>query len=94
MIKLKIQLNDFTDEYDLPLTLGKRNSDNYFIMRDNITGLLSNNHYRLVIAREIEIANVEINERNCLEAEQTNNLIIRCLNIDFNSLYQNIFHLQ
>jgi hypothetical protein len=37
MIKIKVQLNNFAYEYDLPISLGKEYSDNYFIMIDNIT---------------------------------------------------------
>jgi hypothetical protein len=45
MIKLKVQLNNFAYEYGLPMTLCKGDSDNYFIMRDNITSDLSNTHH-------------------------------------------------
>jgi hypothetical protein len=52
MITIKVQLNNFAYEYGLPMTLSKGDSDNYFIMRDNITGGLSNTHHRLNIAGE------------------------------------------
>jgi hypothetical protein len=38
MIKLTVQLNNFAYEYGLSMTLGKGDSDNYFIMRDSIAG--------------------------------------------------------
>jgi hypothetical protein len=50
MIKIKVQLKKFAYEYGLPMSLGKEDSDNYLIMRDNITGGLSNTHQRLNIA--------------------------------------------
>jgi hypothetical protein len=37
------------------MTLGKRDSDNYLFIRDNIIGWLSNTHHRLNIADESEI---------------------------------------
>jgi hypothetical protein len=52
MIRLKVQLNNFVYEYGLPNSLGKGESDNYFIMRDNNTCGLSNTHHRLKIAGE------------------------------------------
>jgi hypothetical protein len=32
MIKVKVQLNNFAYEYDLPMIFSKGDSDNYFIM--------------------------------------------------------------
>jgi 5-methylcytosine-specific restriction endonuclease McrA len=52
MIKLRVQLNNFAYEYGFPRTLGKGDSDNYFIMRDIITGGLPNTRHRLNIAGE------------------------------------------
>jgi hypothetical protein len=60
MIKLKVQLHNFAYEFGLPMTLGKSDSDYYFIMRDNITGELSKTHHRLNIAGESEITKVKI----------------------------------
>jgi hypothetical protein len=90
MIKLKVQLNNFAYEYSLPMTLGKGDSDNYFIMRDNITVGLSNTHHRLNIAGESEITKVKINE-NKLEIDHTNNIITHCMGVDANSLYPSWF---
>jgi hypothetical protein len=78
------------------MTLGKGDSDNYFIMRDNITGVLSNTLHRLNIARESEITKVKINENvvptnNKLESDHTNNIITHCLGVDANSLYPSCF---
>jgi hypothetical protein len=93
---LKVQLNNFAYEYGLPMTLGKGDSDNYFIMRDNITGGLSNTHHRLNIAEESEITKVKINEnvvptKNKLEIDHTNNIITHCMGVDANSLYPSCF---
>jgi hypothetical protein len=91
MIKIKVQLNNFAYEYSLPMTLGKGDSDNYFIMRDNITGDLSNTHHRLNIAGESEIIKVQINDENKLEIDHTNNIITHCISVDANSLYPSCF---
>jgi hypothetical protein len=47
MIKLMIQSNNFAYEYELPITLGKGDCENYLIIRDNFTGGLSNTHQKL-----------------------------------------------
>jgi hypothetical protein len=60
MINLKVQLNNVAYKYGLPMTLGKGDIDNYFIMMDNITGGLSNTHHRLTVAGESEITKVKI----------------------------------
>jgi hypothetical protein len=99
LIRFKIQLNNFAYAYGLPMTLGKGNSDNYFIMRDNITGGLSNTHHRLNIAVETEITKVKINKRENetgdevlnLEIDHTNNIITHCMGVDVNSLYPSCF---
>jgi hypothetical protein len=56
------------------MTLGKGDSDNYFIMKYNITGGLSNTHHRLNIAGESEITKVKIGTEG-LEIDHTNNII-------------------
>jgi hypothetical protein len=73
------------------MTLGKGDSDNYFIMRDNITGGLSNTHHRLNIAGESEITKVKINDENKLEIGHTNSIISHCIGIDANNLYPSCF---
>jgi hypothetical protein len=76
------------------MTLGKGDSDNYFIMRDNITGGLSNTHHRLNIAGESEITKVKIENKNevpKLEIDHTNNIITHCMGVDANSLYPSCF---
>jgi hypothetical protein len=90
MIKLKVQLNNFAYEYSLPMTLVKGDSDNSFIMRDNITGWLSNTHHRLNIASESEITNVKIGTEG-LKIVHTNNIITHCIGVDANRLYQPCF---
>jgi hypothetical protein len=90
MIKLKVQLNNFSDENSLLMTLGQGDIDNYFIMRDNITGELSNSHHRLNIAGESESTKVKINE-NKLEIDHTNKIITHCMGVDANSLYPSSF---
>jgi hypothetical protein len=72
------------------MTLGKGDSDNYFIMRDNITGGLSNTHHRLNIGGESEITKVKINE-NKLEIEHTNSIITHWMGVDTNNLYPSCF---
>jgi hypothetical protein len=90
MSKSKVQLNNFAYEYGLLMIFGKGGSDNYFIMRDNITGGLSNTHHRLNITGESEITNVKLNE-NKLEIDHTNNIITHCMGVDANSLYPSCF---
>jgi hypothetical protein len=60
-MKLKVQLNSFVYEYSLPITLVKGDSNNCFIMRDIITGGLSNTIHRLNIAGESEINKIKKN---------------------------------
>jgi hypothetical protein len=73
------------------MILGKNDSDNYFIMRDNITGRPSNIHHMLNIARKSKITKVKINESNSLEIEHINNFIFHCLGIESTSLYPSCF---
>jgi hypothetical protein len=72
------------------MTLNKGDSDHYFIMRDNITGWLSNTHHRLNIAGETEITKVKIGTEG-LELDHTNNIITHCNGVDANSLYPSCF---
>jgi hypothetical protein len=87
MLKLKVQFNNFVYEYGFPMTLGKGKSDNYFIMRDNITGGLSIINHNVNIVSEIEITKIKINESNSLEIVHTNNLISHCMDVDVNSFF-------
>jgi hypothetical protein len=57
------------------MTLVIGNSDNYLIIRDNITGVLSNTHHKLHISHESEITTIKINKSNSLEIDHTNNII-------------------
>jgi hypothetical protein len=43
------------------MILCKENTDNYFIIRDNITGIISNTHHRVNFTGESEITQVKIN---------------------------------
>jgi hypothetical protein len=73
------------------MTLGKGDSENYFIMNDNITDGLSNTHNRLNLAGESEITMVKINDENKLEIVHTNSIITHCMGVDANSLYPSCF---
>jgi hypothetical protein len=97
MIKIKVQLNNFAYEYELSMRINKGNCDNYFIMKDNITGGLSNTHHRLNIAGESEITKEKISEtgnkvpNERVEINHTNNIITHCMGVDVNSLYPSCF---
>jgi hypothetical protein len=91
MINLEVQLNNFAYEYDLLMQLGKGNSENYCIIRDNITAWLTNTHHRLIIEGESENTKLKINESNSLEIDHINNLISHCMGGDSNSFYPSCF---
>ena len=86
--KLKIQLRKYCLKYDLPMTLCKHDEDAYKIIRNGITGGLSNVMHRVNIKGSTKINKFKYNEDNkTVISYDTNNLMTHVLGIDFNSLY-------
>jgi hypothetical protein len=91
MIKLKVQLNKFAYANNLPMTLGKGDGECYRILRNGITGGLSNVHHKLNIADETKITKVKVNDKGKLEIVPTDHYITHCIGVDANSLYPSCF---
>jgi hypothetical protein len=72
------------------MTLARGDEHLYHLIRDGITGGLSNVHNRYNIKGESTIKKLKY-KYNALDIVDTNNPITHCIGIDFNSLYPSVF---
>ena len=86
--KLKIQLRKYCLLNDLPMTLCNKDKDVYKILRDGITGGLSNVMHRVNIKGETKINKFRWNnELKQVESYDTDYTMTHVCGVDFNSLY-------
>jgi hypothetical protein len=86
--KLFIQLRKYANLHNLPFTI--TDEDEYKLLRNGITGGLSNVHNRYNITGLTTIKKLDYSEKKC-KIIDTNNIVSHCIGIDFNSLYPSSF---
>lgn len=86
--KLKIQLRKYCLKYDLPMTLCKNDEEAYKVIRNGITGGLSNVMHRVNIKGSTKINKFKYDiDNKTVVSYNTDNIMTHVLGIDFNSLY-------
>jgi hypothetical protein len=101
-IKLFIKLRKFAVLRNLPFTLSRNDAALYRLIRDGITGGLSNVHNRLNLKGKTTIKKLKWVKRSAEESEtnggcgvveiyDTHNVMTHCIGLDFNSLYPSSF---
>ena len=88
--KLNIQLENFSNYYNLPTNIAKQHEETYHLLRDSITGGLSNVLHRKNIKGETKI-NKFFWDKNCYKDRDTENIVTHVCGVDFNSLYPSCY---
>jgi len=89
---LNIQLDNFSHKFNLPTNISRQHEKTYHLLRDSITGGLSNVFHRENIKGETKINKFFWNrEKKCYEDRDTENIVTHVCGIDFNSLYPSCY---
>ena len=90
--KLFINLRKYAIYNHLPMTLRNDQKEAYHILRDGITGGLSNVQHRVNLRGFTKINKLYYNpETNTVYNKDTNNIMSHFVGVDFNSLYPSVF---
>jgi hypothetical protein len=91
-ISFFIKLRKYAILNNLPMTMSKGQEDLYHLIRDGITGGLSNVHNRFNVRGETTIKKLYYNkETDLVTIIHTNHTVSHCLGVDFNSLYPSAY---
>ena len=91
IVRLEIQLRKYCVMNGLPMTITDENE--YYELRNNITGGLSNVMHRLNIKGETKINKMKYDSGKVISYD-TNNVMTHVIGVDFNSLYPSAFSSQ
>ena len=90
--KLMINLRKYAIRNGLPMSLDKSQTEEYHILREAITGGLSNVQHRINMKGLTKINKLKYDEKtNSISNYDTDNIMTHFVGVDFNSLYPSCF---